>query len=77
MKVHRQHAPSLLAAGLIVGVFTCAGCMSSTYSVEVPAPAPSDSASRPIGGVDGPDVAELTRAVQWDKIPVAAVTEGF
>lgn len=70
MKIDRHSNAAALAATFLLGVAS-AGCTSS-YSVEVPAPAPAPSA-----GVPAADIPALTQAVNWDKIPVAAMTEGF
>jgi len=76
MKI-RHNATAALAACLLLTAVASAGCMSSTYSVELPAPVPSAGAPTGGGGVAAYDIPALTQAVNWDKIPVAAVTEGF
>jgi len=68
MKIDPHYSTAALAAALLIAVAS-AGCTSS-YSVEVPAPAPS--AGAPVS-----DIPAQTHAVNWDKVPVAAVTEGF
>jgi hypothetical protein len=68
MKIDRHYHTAALAAAFLLGVAS-AGCTSS-YSVEVPASAPS-------AGVPAADIPALTQSVNWDKIPVAAMTEGF
>ena len=77
MKFHRHNARAALAAGLLLAVVASAGCMSSTYSVELPAPAPSGGAASVVSSAYAQDIPALTQAVNWDKVPVAAVTEGF
>ena len=76
MKFHRHNA-SALAAALVLCVVSSVGCMSSTYSVELPAPAPSTGAASGDSGAYTHDIPALTQAVNWDKLPLAAVTEGF
>ena len=79
MKIH-QRATAALAAGFAFCVVTTVGCTSSTYSVELPAPAPSVGAPTVAGGIPSDasyDIQALTQAVNWDKMSVAAVTEGF
>lgn len=68
MKIDRHDATAAFAAALLLGVAST-GCTSS-YSVEVPAVVPVTAA--PIT-----DVQALTQAVNWEKIPVAAMTESF
>lgn len=77
MKLHRHHASAALAAALVFCVAPSAGCMSSTYSVELPAPAPSAGTAPVVSGTSAHDIPALTQSVNWDKLPVAAVTEGF
>lgn len=69
MKIDRHDATAAFATTLLLGVASTAGCTSS-YSVEVPAVVPVTAA--PVT-----DVQALTQAVNWEKIPVAAMTEGF
>lgn len=70
MKNLRHNATAALATCLLLAAVVSAGCTPSTYSVELPAPAPS-------GAVAAYDIPTLTQAVNWDKVPVAAVTQGF
>lgn len=77
MKFHRHNARAALAAGLVFAAVAAAGCMSSTYSVELPAPASAGGPAPADTNAYAQDIPALTRAVDWDKVPVAAMTEGF
>ena len=70
MNNRRHNATAALATCLLLVALAFTGCTPSTYSVELPAPAPS-------AGTAAYDIPTLTRAVDWDKVPLAAVTEGF
>ncbi len=77
MKFHRHNARAALAAALAFSAVSSTACMPSTYSVELPAPAPSTGAASADGDAYINDIPALTRGVNWDKVPVAAMTEGF
>lgn len=74
MKNRPHNATATLAACVLLAAVASAGCTPSPYSVELPAAAPTVPG---VGGVAAYDVSTLTRNVNWDRVPVAAVTEGF
>jgi len=76
MKNRPHNATAILATCVLLAAVASAGCTPSPYSVELPAAAPSGAPAF-AGGVAAYDLSTLTRNVNWDKVPVAAVTDGF
>lgn len=73
MKTDCHCAAATLATAICLGA---AGCTSS-YSVEVPAAPPSAGAPPAAGNAPAHDIAALTQSVNWHKVPVATLPEGF